>query len=298
MSRKINILVLVGGPVNKLDDFLIASKELDVNLIPASFSDINYSSLEKDFILKVGDQDLADFDIIYIRMVGKRIEDATLVANYAKKKGVKIVDGIYSKELLYPSSISKAHETMKLISGKVPMPRTIYGKLSYLSEIAPKEFGFPFVFKSTTGRKAREVWSPKDEEDMKEIVAKLRELEKAGSRFFAQEFVKASTRYRVFILGGEPVTAVSQGTKWRKRFTLEEKNHGIVDPIPSDVAAIAKQAARACDLDISGVDVLKDDETGELTIIEANAAPSWNLIKKHTSLEVEKEIIKWLIKQI
>lgn len=297
-TKKINILILVGGPVRKLDEFKMAASELGIDFTAASFNDVNYSSEDENLEVKVGERTISEFDIIYFRMVGKRIEDATIVANFAKSKNIPVVDRLYTKELLYPSSISKAHETMKLIEAGVPMPRTIYGSLKYLKEVAPKVFGYPFVFKSTTGKKAREVWSPSNPEELEEIYQKTLEFEKNGSRFFAQEFVKASNRYRVFILGGEAVACVAQPTKWRKRFNEEEVEKGFVDPMPADIANIAKLAAKAADLDISGVDVLKEDETGRLLVIEANAAPSWNLIKKHTPFEVEKEILKWLIKQV
>jgi len=304
IMKNINILALTGGPVKKLDEFVAAAVKLKLDFTAARFADLNYRSAD-DFVLKINNTDIAEFDIIYFRVVGKRIEDATLVANYAKQKNIKLVDRLYSKELLYPSSISKARETMKLIEGHVPMPKTVYGSLRYLREIAPKVFGYPLVLKTTTGKKAREVWAPKDDADFDEMYSNLREFEKNGSRFFAQEFLHSSQRYRVFVLGGKAVACVTQPTKWRKRFLEKNKDgefpegeRGFVDPIPKAVAAIAEQAAKAAELDISGVDVMEIDQTKELTIIEANAAPSWNLVKKHTGMKVEEEILKWLTKQI
>lgn len=297
------ILIITGGPVSKLDDFAEASKNLEIELTTASFSDVNFKSYG-GFSVKIKGEDISSFDLIYFRLVGKRIEDATIVANYARQKGTKVIDKVYTSELLYPSTISKAHETMKLIQNNIPMPKTIYGGLKYLKEIGPKEFGYPFVIKSTTGKKAREVWAPKNEEDLEEICKDIVNLEKKGSRFFAQEFLRASQRYRVFILGGKAVACVTQPTKWRKRFLekvdgeFPEGERGFINPIPSQVSSIAEQAVKAVDLDISGVDVMQVDSTNELYIIEANAGPSWKLIKKHTNLNVEEEIIKWLIKQI
>lgn len=299
--KKTKILGLTGGSVKKLDEFVDAGKRLGIDFTPARFKDVNYASGD-EFVVKIGEQDIADFDIIYFRVVGRRIEDATVVANYAKQKGIRVVDKLYSDELLYPSSISKARETMKMLEAQVPMPKTIYGSLEYLREHAPKIFGYPFVLKTTTGKKAREVWAPKGPEDLEEMYSDLREFEKNGSRFFAQEFLHASQRYRAFILGGKAVACVTQPTRWRKRFLEKNENgeypegeRGFIDPMPRDVAAIAEQAAKATGLDISGVDVMKLDKTGKLTILEANAAPSWNLIKKHTGMDVEGEILKWLL---
>lgn len=288
------LLILAGGPVRKLDAFVDAAKNLEINLTVASFSDVNYKSDSKDIF--VGASNVASFDLIYFRVIGKRLEDATVVANYAHENGIKIVDDVYNKSLLMPSSISKAMETVKLISAGIPMPKTIYGSLKYLKVEAPVRFGFPFVIKSTTGKKAREVWAPKDENELGELVKKLRALEITGVRFFAQEFIHASERYRAFVIGDEVVVVLAQPTKWRKRFNNSEINKGVVEA-GDNVKALALKAARAAGLDISGVDILKVDDTEELLVIEANAAPAWNLVKKYTDILVEEEILKWLARQ-
>lgn len=278
--------------MKKLDAFEEAAKNLQAELVTASFSEVNFKSDSGS--LFVGEVDVKSFDLIYFRIVGKRLEDATVVANYARQNGIKIVDRVYNDSLLMPSSISKAMEEFKLIKAGIPMPRTIYGSLKYLRKEAPASLGFPFVLKSTTGKKAREVWAPRTEDELSDLIKKLRAIEITGVRFFAQEFVKATNRYRAFVIGDEVVAVLSQPTKWRKRFTREEDYKGIVQA-DDKVKSLALRAARAADLDISGVDILKVDESEELLVIEANAAPSWNLVKKYTDVKVEEEILKFLI---
>lgn len=297
------ILGIVGGPVRKLDSFVEAARALNIDFTAASFSDLTYNSYEGGYKLYINGIDVSNFDLIYIRVVGKRIEDATLLANYAKEKGIRIIDKLYENSHLLPSSVAKSIETAKLIKAGVPMPKTIYGSLEYLKEVAVSEFGFPFVIKSTTGKKAREVWAPQDQAEFDELYGELRSLEKQGARYFAQEFLKSSQRYRVFTLGGKAVFALTQPTKWRKRFIekvngeVPEGERGVIDPIPEDIVEIAQMAANAADLDISGVDVMKVDETGELLIIEANAAPSWKLVEKYTGKNMAEEILKWMTKE-
>ncbi len=286
------ILIMAGGPIRKLDAFSQAAKKLDVDLTVASFADVNYKTGGK-YRLFVGERDIAEFDLIYFRVVGKRIEDATLVASYAKEHGVRLVDKLYKDSLLLPSSISKAAETAKLIAAGIPMPKTFYGSLEYLGRTAPGELGFPFVIKSTTGKKAREVWIA--DEEPASLVSELRKKEKEGMRFFAQEFVRASQRYRVFVLAGEVVATLAQPTKWRKRFNQDEVEKGLVSQPTREMSELAIRATDAAGLDISGVDILQVDETGELLVIEANAAPSWKLVEKYTGKVMAEEILKYLI---
>jgi RimK family alpha-L-glutamate ligase len=292
------ILILTGGARSKLDEFDRASRELSMAVDTASFSDIEYDSVATagEFTLRIHGKDIADYDLIYFRVVGKRLENASIVATYANQNGVKVVDRLYSTQKLLPSSLVKGVETKMLIEAGIPLPKTYYAKLSTLAEKAESKVGFPFVLKGTTGKKAREVWSPKTKEELDELVLKLREEEKSGKNFFAQEFVAASERIRVFIIGNRVVSAIVRPTKWRKRFTEadSEDSKRTLDPIPQDVAELALAATKALMVDISGVDIVVDDVTKAMYILEVNAAPSWKLIKKDTGMDVEKEILKYL----
>jgi glutathione synthase/RimK-type ligase-like ATP-grasp enzyme len=302
MNNQKKILVIVGGNVNKIAGFEEAGRSLGLNLVTASFSELRFDNLNGKFNLRIGEHDASDFDVVYIRMVGKRLEDATILVNYAKAHNIKIVDRLYQEAYLMPLSLIKSMETMKLIENGISVPKTIFGRLSYIAEVGGEHLGFPFVIKSTVGRKAREVWSPTTEEDLAELCAKLSAQEGQGKRFFAQGFVAASQRTRVFVLGGKAIGAITRPTKWRKRF-LEMENGGYPEgrkhalhPIPEEDAELAVKAAAAVGLDIAGVDIAQEDKSSKRYVWEVNAAPSWGAVAKDTGLNIEEEIAKFLSK--
>ncbi len=290
-----NILVIVGGNKAKLEPFLVAGKNLSVTVTIASFSELNFRSDTEDFILNVGNIDVKTFDAIYIRMVGKRVEDATLLANYAQKHKIAIYDTLYGNSLLLPSSLAKTIELTKLISGKIPLPKTFFGSVNQIELEAESILGFPYVIKSTTGKKSREVWSPETKDKLSELLARLRVKEKTGMRFFAQELITASERIRVFVLGGKALAAIVRPTKWRKRFGEIEGRHGALSPIPDVDRDLAESATAAAGLEIAGVDIIHDDKTGRAYILEVNAAPSWKALAKDTGLFIEEEILKFIV---
>jgi len=298
------ILIFAGGPRKKLDAFEEPAKKLGLNVTLASFYDIEFfSSKREKFDLKVKREDISNFDLIYFRVIGRRIEDASLVVNYAAENGVRIIDGVYEKSLLLPSTISKAMEIKKLIEGKIPIPPTFFGSLFMIREKGSGLLGFPFVIKGTSGKKGRDAWLPKTRHELDELITILREREKKGERFFAQKLIKASQRIRVLVVGGKVLGAVTRPTKWRKRWIEKldgdypEAEKAPICPVPEKFANLAIAAANAAELDISGIDILEEDKTGELFVIEANAAPSWNLIKKDLGINVEEEILKFLARK-
>lgn len=265
-----NILIITSGNVNKIADF----EREGVTL--ASFNDISYTTDDMKLTLPSG-ADVKDFKIIYFRMVGKSLEIATLVADYAKQNGIQIVDEMYETTHLLPISLGKALEMRRLNEKGIRIPKTLFGDFSKLS--------FPYIVKSTSGQKAREVWMVKTQEELDELKKKFEK----NKFYFAQELVPNARRIRVLVVGDKAVGAIVRHTKWNQDHTKETLN-----PIPEDIAKLAVDSAKAVSLNISGIDILVNSETNEMYIIEANAAPSWKLINKYCGISVEDEIIKYL----
>ncbi len=300
MNKK--ILVIVSGKLEKIKEFKEVGEDLGLDVTLASFSDVNYSSFENSGVIFIDSRSAASYNVIYFRMVGKRIEDASLLALYCKKNRVRVVDRVYTSELLFPSSIAKSIENKKLIEAGIAIPKTIYGSVSLIFRKAKKEFGYPFVVKSTSGRKARDAWFIDSLEKEKELVKVLADKEKSGMRFFGQEFIKAGQRERVLVIGDKAVAAITRPTKWRKKYEsreVKQNPEGVksqIRPIPSEYVSLSLSATKAVDLEIAGVDILRQDNTDRLYVLEVNAAPSWKLIEKDCNINVEEKILEYLAK--
>lgn len=266
-----NILILTSGNINKLEEF----KEKD-GVTLGTFKDINYSSDSSD--LKFKDRSLKEFDLIYFRMVGKSLEIATLVANFAINNSIKLVDELYSNTLLMPMTLAKSIEMRKLYESGINIPKTVFGNFSKLE--------FPFIVKSTSGQKAKEVWLVNNKEELDTL--KQKKYEK-GKLYFAQALVANARRIRALVVGDRVIGAIVRHTKWNKDHTKLTLN-----PVPADVEKLAVDSAKAVGLNISGIDILVNSETNEMFVIEANAAPAWKLINKYCNVSVADEIIKYL----
>lgn len=268
------VLILTSGSVDKLIDF---KRE---NITLASFNEINFSSDNRD--LFVGKESLRNFKLIYFRMVGKSLEVASLVVNFAKKNKIKIIDRMYESSNLLPISLGKTLELTRLLKSNIPIPKTVFGDFSKLN--------FPYVVKSTTGQRGREVWLVSNNKDL----VNIKKTFKNNKLYFAQELILNARRIRVLVVGKKVIGAISRPTKWNK---APEKL--TINPIPENIKKLALDATNAVNLDICGVDILIDDtKPNNMWVIEVNAAPSWNLINRFCGISVEDEIIKFLQKQV
>lgn len=297
MNKK--ILVIAGGGTRHLEPFLEVGRRLGINVETASFSQLQAFSGD-EFVLRLKGLDIASFDVVYIRLIGRRLEDATLLANYAKKKGIRLVDRVYQNSLLMPLTLAKGVETQRLIDAGIPLPPTFFAELSVIRERGEELLGFPFVIKSTSGKQGKEVWLPKDKEDLNRLISELSELEKKGKKFLAQKFIKASQRNRLFIVGERAIAGITRPTKWRKRF-IEKVNGGypegkkeLLNPLPVEDMKLAMAAASAVSLEVAGVDIVHDDKTGKPYVLEVNSAPRWEAVSKDAGISMEEEIVKYL----
>ncbi|HKB88517.1 MAG TPA: ATP-grasp domain-containing protein [Patescibacteria group bacterium] len=293
------ILILTSGKKKKLTPFKLSLRNLQIDLTTASFNDVYSDSVSGDLLLKKGPA-ISRFEIIYFRLVGKSLETALLVAAYAKKNGIQIVDKIYENAQVLPITQSKIKEMQALKDAKITIPKTIFGSLDQIAQKGPTVFRFPFVIKSSTGSRGREVYSPNNTTELKSLITVLSKEEKLGKQFFAQEFVPTTKRIRVLIVGGQIIGSIVQLTKWRKRVTgyMPQEDEKKIDKFTPTIEMqnLAKLAVVAVGIDIAGVDILVNEQTGQSLVIEVNAAPSWKLIKKYCKVNVEYEILKFIAK--
>ena len=76
------ILIITGGGKKHLEPFRKYGKEFRARVSIASFSDVSYETKGDSAKVKVNKIDAKNFDVIYFRLVGRRLEDAALLADY------------------------------------------------------------------------------------------------------------------------------------------------------------------------------------------------------------------------
>jgi len=298
-----NILILVGGGTKHIEAFKEAGDALGANVDCISFAKLEYLSGEGKLKILVDGKDIANYDVVYLRLVGKRYEDAALVVQYCRGNNIRLVDKTYELDGVIRVPLAKSLETKLLLDAGLPVPRTYFGRMKMIEEKAPDLFGFPFVIKGTTGKQGHAVWSPRDREELHELVKEFTPLEKSGkARYLAQEFIKSSQRNRIFTIGDRALAGITRPTRWRRRFIdkingeFPEGTREMLKDIPNEDIEIAVKASQALGVEIGGADILTDDKTGKKYVLEVNSAPRWAALAKDTGINIEEEIVKYLVK--
>jgi len=300
MNKK--VLIAAGGGTKHLEPFRDAAKNLGIELLVAPLSSLEYETTDTKVDFKIGGKKVKNFDVVYLRLIGTRFEEAAALVNYCIQHEIKVVDTIYGKRGFIRLPLPKSIESKLLTEKGISTPKTYFGSLKEIIAKGPEIFGYPFVIKGTTGKQGNAVWSPRTKEELEELPQKIAKNPKTKDmKFIAQEFIKSSQRSRIFVIGEKAVTGITRPTRWRRRFVdkvdgeFVEGKRETLSPVPEDEGRLAVEASKALGIEIAGVDVLKEDKTGKIYILEVNSAPSWISVKKDTGLKVEEEILKYLV---
>ena len=295
------ILIIAGGGIKHLDPFKTEAEKFGMDVVVDSLSNLEYLVEEgKAFQITVSGVPLEEFSLIYIRLVGKRQENAYLLVNYAKEKNIKVIDQMFFEKQPVNIPLTKSLETKFLVQKELPIAKTYFAKLKNIVKRGEKLIGFPLVLKETTSQKSKGVWIVKDQKQLEELVSSLKDDQKSGKVYLAQEFIEASQRIRVLVVGKKAIAALTRPMKWRSIF-IEKSTEGIrepLNPIPEDDANLAVKAATSLEINIAGVDIIHEDKTGKAYVMEVNPAPRWDSVNKETGVNVEREILLFLKEQI
>lgn len=231
--------------------------------------------------------DLATFDGWYFRSVGTELEWAKILELYAKKHGIKVVD----EYLLTQGPLRRAKSVMgwQLLNAGVNYPKTKY--IYNFSELKKElqNTKLPVIVKvSQGGRHGMGTFWIRTLED-------LQELEKKGVKgFLIQEYIPNDGDYRVMTVGYKVIGGFKRAPKEEKLVMNKSIGKSVAVDLPADVIAEAEKAARAVEVEVSGIDLVRDDITGKVFVLEVNEAPQFKVFEKRTKINAARAIMSYL----
>jgi ribosomal protein S6--L-glutamate ligase len=91
--------------------------------------------------------------------------------------------------------------------------------------------------------------------------------------YYLQEYIKNDRDFRVFVINGEAVGAISR-TSDSLAHNIHQGGVGCPCQIDNSMQEISQAAAKAVGVDYGGVDLLMQDDA--YTVLEVNGTPNWH----------------------
>lgn len=213
---------------------------------------------------------LGDFDLVVFRFVRSDRALASSCASFLRSKKIPYIDRQIRP---YPGS-KFAAQAMHLGEGImcIPSVHSNSNELQYMIQNDLIPFGYPLIIKDNNGKKGRLNFIARDKDAALQIFEQNPEVD-----FIIQEFIENDGDYRFLLMGSHVAVIIHRQAQTDSH--LNNTSQGAVAKVVDISNFSAKiisdviQSAENEKLDVAGVDLMIDRNTGQHYIIEVNSSP-------------------------
>jgi len=241
-----------------------------------TYDDIQFSFSASGtyFTLRSTGEDIASFDIVHFKTIGKSADIPATVARYLQKHGVPVLDDAVA----HFSGSSKLYQYAILSNEDIAIPASEFVLPSALPqsyELLVKRLGLPFVLKDIHASKGENNFLVRDRASFETACRQLQ----AGSRYaVAQQFIPNDGDYRVLVMGRR-ITLVIHRHRTKDDTHLNNTSKGATarlaatNDLPAKVQVASLLATEVLSRGVAGVDMVQDSHTKQWYCLEVNDGP-------------------------
>ncbi|MEK7095799.1 MAG: RimK/LysX family protein [Patescibacteria group bacterium] len=274
------------------------NKKLSFNFVNLSDLEFLLGGTEPRVQISRTKQDIADFDLVYFRVFLANFEIGAAAAQYLQSKNVPFMD---RSLLLHHQSVNKLHQLLCLQSMGVKVPESIFVMPTSLPgsyQRAVKQLGSPFVLKDIRGKRGRNLFLISNKAEFDKVCKRTKEQ---NLDMIAQRFIPHEGHYRLIVLGKRIelvifMTHKLSSPRMNKKVTKGRSVLGDELVLPGAIRQMAITAASVSQVEIAGVDILQDKETGLWYCLEVNENPQ--LVTGSFVKQKEEILAKYLMKKL
>lgn len=242
----------------------------------------------------VGREEVTDADICFLRSYGggscEQITRRISLLEHMEFAGIKVINSSYP----FRRARDKYSTQYTLQANGVPVPST------YTTESLARAYEMTtkmgeVVYKPILGSMGR---GSMRFQDTDLAYNAYRTLDRLHHPLLIQKYVQTPGRdIRVFVIGGEVVGAVYKYLpehSWKSN--VAQGGRMVEESMSDEVLELGLRAAEVIELDYSGVDILEGPEGP--VVLEVNASPGWQGIKRATGRDYAKMIVEYGVSQV
>lgn len=214
-------------------------------------------------------KDVAEYDVVVIRNVGRTPELGITLANYLAMKKIPFTDSY-----LETKGAGKLACAMLRRMYDISTPRTIYASSNHIGKyISQGALSYPFVLKADNGKKGRDNYLVRSRKELDEKLHAQPEVS-----FIAQQFIENDGDYRALVMGDKIAIVLKRIAASKDTHINNTSQGGIAELLLASVFSPEVQkeiikAARVEQLEVAGVDIIFDKLSGKYYFLEVNRAP-------------------------
>jgi len=240
--------------------------------------------------IKYRGQDMPLPDLVLVRLGAGILPFQLAVVRHFEQAGVPCINGSLAIETVK----DKLRTSQILSRNHIPIPNTMLVRWPIEDRLVTENIGFPCVVKVVTGSYGEGVHLCERKKDYKKLVEFVENLGNKKT-MIVQEYLgdAPGVDLRVLVIGGKVVGAMKR-TAPEGDFRANITNGGTGEnyEITDEVDYIARETARALDLDIAGIDLLFDHRG--FRVCEANSNPGFRGFETYCGVDVADLITEYI----
>jgi len=212
------------------------------------------------------------------------------VIRHLEQAGVHCVNGSVAietvKDKLRTSQILSRHS--------IPIPNTMMVRMPIDDNLVKDNIGFPCVVKVVTGSYGEGVYLCEKHRDYKKLMEFIDNLGNKKT-MIVQEYLgeRVGEDLRVLVVGGKVIGAMKRtAPEGDFRANITGGGTGESFPVTDEIEYLARETARALNLDIAGIDLLFDSRG--FRVCEANSNPGFSGFEKYCGVNVADIITDYI----
>lgn len=244
-------------------------------VVQKDITDVTFYISQEEVKVKAGENDIEDFDLVWIRRASSKFSFVCKAITWVLEER-KIP--YFDTDRKIQGEGLKLNMLVRLALAGFPVTPSFFcwreKILDHRKEIIDC-FGFPMIAKAVQKDRGKGVFLLGKPEDFESVLKKTPKKD----HFLFQKFYPNDGDYRILVLGDEIGT-------WEKRIRVKDKyrnNASLggreefypVEKLPKEWKEISLRSAKLLDLQIAGVDLLVDQTTGKVWLLEVNRCPGF-----------------------
>ncbi|MDP2090576.1 MAG: RimK family alpha-L-glutamate ligase [Candidatus Gracilibacteria bacterium] len=218
------------------------------------------------------------------------------IIDFMENQGINVINSNNSRLLANDKFLS----LQKLAANRIPVPKTMLLKGIPSIEFVEKQLSYPIIIKKLDGHAGKGIIKVNNNQELEDILEMLEEsLSRLNNNLIVQEYIgeKAGQDLRIFLVGGRIVgSMLRKGKEGDFKANFSGGGSVYAHELNETEEILAIEAANIIGLDIAGVDLLFDKDSG-YKICEVNASPGWKGLEQATGVNIAGEIINYIIRR-
>ena len=266
-----------------------ASKGITASMChPDDFDIIVDRDLHKG--LKYKGQDIELPKLVLVRLGAGILPFQLAVVRHFEQAGVMCVNGSTPIETVK----DKLRSSQIMSKNGIAIPNTMMVRMPIDDGLVKNNIGFPCVIKVVTGSYGEGVYLCEKQRDYKKLMEFIDNLGNKKT-MIVQEYLadRPGEDLRVLVIGGKVIGAMRR-TAPEGDFRANITNGGTGEnyPLTDEIEFLARETARALNLDIAGIDLLFDNRG--FRVCEANSNPGFAGFEKYCNVDVADIITEYI----